>query len=236
MFSASCSLQPHLHSRVRRVQLRILTQQILRLFRNHFRQSHLHFNKLVTLRTRISQRRRTFIAQSKLLPRLCSRWNAQLRFAINSRHFNLRTERCFRNGDRHRHINVVALAREIFVLTNIRDDVQVASRRAESTALALSGNSYTRSSLNTCRNANLHSLSLGRDTFTVTYRTRRASSSSATAIRTLLRKSQTTTGSLHLARAFTRRANNHWSTRVARTVTARTLLGTIDRDVCRQPL
>ena len=43
----------------------------------------------MALRTRISQRRRAAIAQTKLLSRLRSRWNAQLRFAINRRHFNL---------------------------------------------------------------------------------------------------------------------------------------------------
>jgi hypothetical protein len=69
----------------------------------------------------------------------------------------------------------------------------------------------------------------------MTQRTRRSSPSTAATIGTLLRKPQTATGSLHLARAFTRLTNHHWSTDVARTVAARTLLGTIDGEVCRQP-
>src|SRR5689334_14062872 len=236
MFSAFCSLQPHLDARVRRIQLRILPQQILRLFRNHFRQSHLHFNKLVALRARIAQRRRTFIAQSKLLTGLRSWRNAQLRLTFNRRHLDLRTERRLRNGDWHRYVNVVALAREIFVLTNVRDDVQVARRRTEPAALAFAGNAHARTRLNTSGNAHLHSLSLRCHAFAVTQRTRRSTSSRAATIRTLLRKPQSTTGSLYLTRAFTRRTNYHWSTNVARAVTARALLGTIGRDVCRQSL
>src|SRR6185437_13937243 len=193
MFSAFCSLQPHLDARVRRIQLRILAQQILRLFRNHFRQNHLDFNKLVALRARIAQRRRTFIAQPKLLTRLRSRRNAQLRLTFNRRHLNLRAERGFRNGDRDRHVDVVALAREILVWTNIRDDVQVARGRAKPAALAFAWNAHTRTSLDARGNANLHSLSLRYHPFAVTQRTGRSTSSSAATVRTLLRKSQSTT-------------------------------------------
>src|SRR5829696_6979466 len=66
----------------------------------------------------------------------------------------------------------------------------------------------------------------------MTERTRRAASSGSTTIGTLLRKPKPSTGALHLARAFARRTNHHWSTDIARAVATRTLLRTIDRDVC----
>src|SRR5689334_15785139 len=120
--------------------------------------------------------------------------------------------------------------------TNVRDDVQVARRRPKPAAFALPRNSHTRTSLNTSRNANLHGLSLRYHTFAVTQRTRCSPSSRAATIRTLLRKPQTTTRTLHLARAFARLTNHHWSTDVACAVATRTLLRTIDREVRRQPL
>src|SRR5690349_2273058 len=227
-------LEPHLDSWVRRIQLRILSQQFLSLFRNHFRQRHLHFHKLVALRTRIAQRWRAAIAQTKLLSRLRARRNAQLRLPLNCRHFDLRAQRCFRHRDRHRHINVIALAREVFMFANVRDDVQISRRRTQTSALALAGNANPRASLDTRRYANLHRLILRRHTFTVTKRTRSTSPASTAAVLTLLRETQTTARALHLARSFARRTNNHWSTDVARAVATRTLLGTIDGEIGSQ--
>jgi hypothetical protein len=68
----------------------------------------------------------------------------------------------------------------------------------------------------------------------VTERTRRAPSSTTTAIRTLLRKPQPAAGSLNLSCAFAGRTNHHWSTNITGAIAARALLRTIDRDVCRQ--
>src|ERR1041384_4232961 len=59
--------QTHRHSRVLVIHLRVLTQQLFRLFRNYFRQSHLHFDELITARVRIAQARRATTAQTKLL-------------------------------------------------------------------------------------------------------------------------------------------------------------------------
>ena len=132
-------LQSHLHPRVLVVHFRILPQQFLRLFRNHFRQRHLHFDKLIAARARVAQRRRATLTQAKLLTRLRARRNAQLRLAFNRRHFNLRSQRAFRHGDRNRDVDVVALAREIFMRADVGDDVQIARRRAESPALPLPG-------------------------------------------------------------------------------------------------
>src|SRR5689334_11764343 len=153
----------------------------------------------MALRARIAQRRRATIAQTKLLSRLRSRRNPQLSFPINCRHFNLRAERRFGNGDWHRHIDVVALARKIFMLANVGDDVQISRRRAKTAALALSGNPHTRASLNTSRNANLHRFCFGCRALAITKRTWRAPSPSSTTIGTLLRETKPAAGALHLA-------------------------------------
>src|ERR1041384_5801583 len=49
--------QTHRHSRVLVIHLRVLTQQLFRLFRNYFRQSHLHFDELITARARAGSAR-----------------------------------------------------------------------------------------------------------------------------------------------------------------------------------
>src|ERR1041384_4497786 len=59
--------QSHRHSRILVIHLRVLAQQLFRLFRNYFRQSHLHFDELIAARVRIAQARRAATAQTKLL-------------------------------------------------------------------------------------------------------------------------------------------------------------------------
>src|ERR1043166_4154163 len=72
MLSVSVPLWPlfqaHRYSRILAIHLRVLTQQLFRLFRNHFRQSHLRFHKLIAARVRIAQARRAAPAQTKFLP------------------------------------------------------------------------------------------------------------------------------------------------------------------------
>src|ERR1043165_1474244 len=227
-------LEPHLDSWIPRIQLRILSQQLFRLFRDHFRQRHLHFHKLMPPRTRITQRRRATIAQAKLLSRLRARRNAQLRLTFDRRHFDFRSQRRFRHRNRHRHINVVALALEVFVLADVRDDVQISRRRAHASAMALAGNTHARTRFDTCGNAHLYRLVLRRHALAVAQRTRRTPPAGAAAVRAFLRETQTTSGALHLARSLARRTNNHWSTDVARAVATRTLLGTIDGEIGRE--
>src|SRR2546430_1319464 len=106
-------LKSHRHAWVLLVHLAIATQQLLGLFGNYFRQNYLHFNKLISVRVWIAERWRAACAQTELLSRLGSGWNSQLRFARNSWDFNFGAERGFRHGNGHRHVNVVALAREI---------------------------------------------------------------------------------------------------------------------------
>src|SRR5215203_5887000 len=112
----------------------------------------------MSFRTWVAQRWRTAITQTKLLTRLCSRWNSQLRLSFNRRHFDLRAKRSFGNGDWDRHINVVALAREVFVRTNVCNDMKVASLRAETSAFSLAWNPHTRPCLDSGRNANFYCL------------------------------------------------------------------------------
>jgi hypothetical protein len=69
----------------------------------------------------------------------------------------------------------------------------------------------------------------------VTQRTRRTPAPGAAAIRTLLRKSKPPACALHLAGTFACRTNNDWSTNVAGAIATRTLFGTIDREIRRQP-
>src|SRR6185503_8818231 len=202
--------------------------------RNHLRQRHLHFYKLMSLRTRISQRRRTTIAQTKLLTRLRSRRNAQLSFSVNSRHFDLRAERRLRHRDRNRDVDVVALAREILVLTNVRDDVQITCGRTETSALAFSGNLHARASINPGGNADFHRLRLIRRALAVTEGTWCSSSSRPTTIRALLRKTQPAARSLHLPRTFARRTNNNRPANVASAIAARTLLRPVDSNIGRE--
>src|SRR5713101_255021 len=73
-FSTSVSLclrgllfQSHRHPRIVCVHLRVATQQLFRLFRNHFRQNHLYLNKLIAVSVRVAQRRRAPPPQAKLL-------------------------------------------------------------------------------------------------------------------------------------------------------------------------
>src|ERR1041385_1401780 len=59
--------QSHCDSRILVIHLRVFAQQLFRLFGNNFRQSHLHFNKLIAARVRIAQARRAPTTQTKLL-------------------------------------------------------------------------------------------------------------------------------------------------------------------------
>src|SRR3712207_8560046 len=53
-------------------------------------------------------------------------------------------ERRFGHGDGHRDVDVIALAREVRVLADVRDDEEVAGRGSETPALALAGDADAR--------------------------------------------------------------------------------------------
>src|SRR5258706_8038232 len=65
--SAMLLFQSHRYTRIFRIHLPILTQQLFGLFRNHFRQDNLNFDKLIAVRVRIAQGRRAALPQAKLL-------------------------------------------------------------------------------------------------------------------------------------------------------------------------
>src|SRR5205809_531853 len=150
----------------------------------------------------VSQRRCTTPSQTKLLTRLSARWNAQLSFAGNGRYFDLCSQGRLGYSDRNDHINVVALAGEMLVATNVRDDEQIAGRRAQSPAFAFAGNSHPRAGIDPRRNAHLDGLCLRNRAFAMTNRARRTPLSGATTVRTFLGETEAPTRSLHLSSSF----------------------------------
>src|SRR5437764_404399 len=114
---------------------------------------------------------------------------------------------------------------------DVRDDVEISRRRAEASALTFGRHAHTRARIDTGRDAHFHCLSFRQRAFAFAERTRRTTLAGAAAIGALLRESQTPTRTLHLARALARRTGRHRAARVARAMTARALLRTIDGDV-----
>src|ERR1043166_3051413 len=154
------------------------------------------------MRSRVSQGRCTPPAQAKLLTRLGARWNAQLSFAGNGRYFDLCSQGRLGHSDRNGNINVVALAGEMLVATNVGDDEQIARRRAQSPAFAFAGNSHPRPRINACGDAHLNGLGLRHRPFAMTTRARRTPLSGAATARTFLRETEAPAGSLHLSSSF----------------------------------
>src|SRR6185295_5356329 len=143
---------------------------------------------------------RAALAQTKLLTRLRTRRDAQLRLAFNRRHFNLRAQRAFRHGYRNSDVNIVALASEVFVRADIRYHIQIPRRRAESPAFALRGNANPRTCFHAGGNANFYRFRFWHRALALAQGARRSPAASATAVGTLLRETQTPTGSLYLSR------------------------------------
>src|SRR5258705_2843662 len=208
-------LQTHFHSRVLVVQLRILPQQFFCLLRNHFRKGHLHLNKLIAMRAGLAQGWRAALAQAKFLSRLRARRYAQLRLAFHSRHFDLRSERSFRNGYRNSDVDIVALAREVFVRADVGNDMQVARRCAEASAFTLARNAHPRTRFHTGWDAHFHCLCFWYRAFAFAQRAGRSPATGATAVGTFLRKAQAAAGALDLPRAFASLADHHWPTDVS---------------------
>ena len=138
------------------------------------------------------------LAQTKLLSRLSARRDAQLRFAGDGRNFDLRAQSRLRHGDRDRDIDVVALAGEILVMADVRDDEKIPWRRAQTPALAFAGNPHPRASVDTCRNPHLNVFNLGHSALAFAQRTRRTSFTGAPTVHTFLREAQPAAGFLDL--------------------------------------
>src|SRR5258707_7699059 len=231
MFWLASSFQPHRHPRIVRVHLRIATQQLFRLFRNHFRQNYLHLNKLIAMRVRVAQAGRAPPPQAKLLSRLRTRRNSQLRFAGNRGHFYFRAQRRFGHGQRNGDVDVVAFAREILVPAHVGDDEQIARRGAHASALALTGNADARARVDAGRNAPLNRFGFWQSAFALAQRARRAPLAGATAIRTLLRKAQTAARALSLPRAFAGGTHHRRSAGIAGAMPPRALFRSIHGQV-----
>src|SRR5215471_965359 len=134
----------------------------------------------------IAQAWRAAAAQTELLPRLRAGRNTQLRLALDSRDFNLRSECCLGYSDRHRHIDVVTLAGEVLMPSNVSYDVKIARGRPQPSAFAFAGHAHTRASIDACRYSNLYRFSLGQCALAFTERARRPALAGAPAVRTLL--------------------------------------------------
>ena len=155
-----------------------------------------------------------------------------MRFEVEHEpHFDLRSDRGFRHGYRDRDVNVVAFPREVFMTADIGNDVQVARRRAESSAVTFSWNPHARTRLNSGGDAHFHSLGFGHRAFALAQGAGRSPAAGATTVLTFLRKTQTAAGALHLARAFAGSADHYWPTNIAGAIATRTLFRTIDREV-----
>src|SRR5690349_6276215 len=137
----------------------------------------------------IAQARCAAAAQAELLPGLCTRWNTQLRFALDGGDFNLRPQGRFGHSDRHRHIDIVTFAREVLMPPHVRDDVKIARRRAQPSAFALGRHAHARTSIDTCRYSHFDCFSFRKSALAFTERARRAALAGAAAIRTLLSES-----------------------------------------------
>src|SRR5205085_8411331 len=217
------------------VELRVALQEFFGLLRDDLRERDLHVNELVAARLRVAQAGYAALAQAEALARLCAGRDAQLRLALDGRHLDARAERGLRDRDRHGHVDVVALAREVLVLADVRDDVEVARGRAHPPALALGRHPHARPRVHSRRNPDLHLLGLRHGALAVAERARRAAFARAAAVGALLREAQTPARALHLTRPVAGRAGDGVAARVARAVAARALLGAVDRDVGRQP-
>src|SRR5205085_8579524 len=94
------------------------------------------------------------------------------------------------------------------MLPDVRDDEQVARRRAHASALPFALHAHARTRVHARRNAHLHRLDLRHDALTMTDRTRRPAFTHAATIGTFLRETESPARALHLPSAFARRASN----------------------------
>src|SRR6185369_12603350 len=148
----------------------------------------------------------------------------QLSPALDRGHFDLCSKSGLRHADRNGHVNIVALACEERMLTNVSHDEQIARFGSQASSVTFLWNTNAASCVNPGWNSHLDLLGLRRNTFPMAYRTRFATTSRAAAIRTFLCKLQPPARPHHLPRAFARCASNHRTACVARSLTARTLL------------
>src|SRR5690349_16140866 len=192
------SLQTHYHSRILGVHLRVLAQQLLSLFRNHFRQHNLRLYELIAMGIWIAQAWCATAAQTELLPGLGTWRNAQLRLALDCRDLYLCPQRRFSHSDRDGHIDVVTFAGEVLMPPDIRNDVKIARRRTQSSAFTFSGHAHAGASVDAGGNSNFDGFSFRQCALAFTKRARWPALAASPAIRTLLSESESSARALHL--------------------------------------
>src|SRR4029077_9505631 len=120
-------------------------------------------------------------------------------------------ERSLRDGYRNSNVDIVALAREVFVRADVGNDMQVARRRAEASAFALARNAHARTRFHTGGDAHFNGLGFWHRAFAFAQRAGGSPATGAAAVGTLLRKAQAAAGALYLSRAFASLADHYRS-------------------------
>src|ERR1019366_9572937 len=131
------NLPPKLLPRVFRIELGQFSQQFFSLLVARHRDSDLHLDNLVPARAVFGSRRHALFAQPKLLSRLRPGRNLKHAPPIDGRHFNLRSQSRFDRGNRHRDVDVVAVAPEKRVLADADADVEIADPAPAQPGIAL---------------------------------------------------------------------------------------------------
>src|SRR5947207_13927807 len=91
------------------------------------------------------------------------------------------------------------------MLPDVRDDEEIARRRAESAAVPFALHAHARACVHARGDTHLHRLGLRHSALSMTDRTRRPALADTAAIRTFLLEAQAPACPLHLPRTFARR-------------------------------
>src|SRR6185437_554847 len=135
----------------------------------------LHLNNFIAAHAVARCARHALLAQPQLLPGLRPRRNLQLRpsaaiVCIDGRHFDLCAQRGFRNGHRHRDMDIVAHAGEYRMRPDLDDQIQVARRAALRSRVAFARKPDTLPIARAGLNAELQRLALGDGAFAAAHR------------------------------------------------------------------
>src|SRR5579862_8234595 len=149
------SARKNLPARIFRLNLAEFFQQIAHTFIFGFRHYHLNFDNLISAFPGMPRRRSAFFTQPQFLTAVSAGWNADLRAAINRRHFHLRAERGFRNRNRYDGKKIIATPLEEWMRFDSHHDVEVAWRAAMQPRVAAASHSHARTRLRARRDAHV---------------------------------------------------------------------------------
>ena len=132
-------------------------EKFLGFFVAHFGCLQNHLDDLIALRVfaRIGD---AAVAQAELLVVLRARRNLEQSLAVDRRHFNLGAEARFPDGDRHFHVDVIALAAEDRMRLDVGGDVEISGRRTHGAGVAFAGNAQPGAVLCAGRDPDFHEL------------------------------------------------------------------------------